>query len=90
MRLPDAVIFLDVAPSLSIQRIKGRGEQRQVHETEEKLARLREGYLLVTHVVEKEFNIPTRILNGELDIDKVTASAMEFVKELHLKEPEHE
>ncbi|NOR53443.1 MAG: hypothetical protein GQ536_05085 [Candidatus Aminicenantes bacterium] len=89
MRLPDAVIFLDVAPSHSIQRIKGRGEQRQVHETEEKLARLREGYLLVTHVVEKEFNIPTRILNGELDIDKVTASAMEFVKELHLKEPEH-
>ncbi|UCC39092.1 MAG: 1-acyl-sn-glycerol-3-phosphate acyltransferase [Candidatus Aminicenantes bacterium] len=90
MRLPDAVIFLDVAPSVSIQRIKSRGEQRQVHETEEKLAKLREGYRLVTQVVEKEFNIPTRILDGESEIDKVTASAMEFIKGLSLREPEHE
>ena len=90
MRLPDAVIFLDVAPAVSIQRIQGRDEQRQVHETEEKLTKMREGYLLVIQVVEKDFNIPTRILNGELGIDKVTASAMEFVKELHLKEPGHE
>jgi thymidylate kinase len=90
MRLPDAVIFLDVAPAISIQRIQGRGEQKQAHETHEKLAKLREGYFLVTQVVEKDFNIPTRILNGESEIDKVTASAMEFVKELHKKEPEHE
>lgn len=90
MRLPDAVIMLDVAPAVSIQRIKNRGEQRQVHETEEKLAKLREGYLLVTQVVEKEFNIPTRILDGESEIDKVTASAIEFVKASSLRGPEYE
>lgn len=90
MRLPDAVIMLDVNPAVSIRRIQARGERRQVHETEEKLARLRQGYLLVSDVVEKEFNIPTRILNGESEIDKVTASAVEFVKELNLSEPEHE
>jgi thymidylate kinase len=90
MRLPDAVIFLDVAPAVSIQRILSRGEQRQVHETEEKLAKLREGYLLVTQVVEKEFNIPTRILDGESEIDKVTALAIEFVKGSSPKEPEYE
>ncbi len=90
MRLPDAVIFLDVAPAVSIQRILSRGEQRQVHETEEKLAKLREGYLLVTQVVEKEFNIPTRILDGESEIDKVTALAIEFVKFSSPKEPEYE
>jgi 1-acyl-sn-glycerol-3-phosphate acyltransferase len=90
MRLPDAVILLDVAPVVSTRRIQGRGEQRQVHETEEKLAKLREGYLLVTHVVEKEFNMPTLILDGESEIDKVAASAIEFVRELNLKEPEHE
>jgi len=87
MRLPDAVIFLDVAPAVSIQRILSRGEQRQVHETEEKLAKLREGYLLVTQVVEKEFNIPARILDGESEIDKLTASAIEFAKESSLREP---
>jgi len=80
MRLPDAVIFLDVAPAVSIQRIQSRGEQRQVHETEEKLAKLREGYLLVTQLVEIEFNIPTRILDGESQSDKVTATAIEIAK----------
>jgi thymidylate kinase len=80
LRLPDAVIFLDVDPSVSIQRIESRGKQRQVHETEEKLAKLREGYLLVTQVVEKEFNVPTRILDGESDIDELAASAIAFVK----------
>ncbi len=90
MRLPDAAIFLDVAPAVSIQRILSRGEQRQVHETEEKLAKLREGYLLVTQVVEKEFNIPTRILDGESEIDKVTASAIEFVKGSRPRKPEYE
>ena len=90
MRLPDAVIFLDVAPAVSIQRIQSRSEQRQVHETEEKLAKLREGYLLVTQVVEKTFNIPTRILDGESEIDEVTASAIEFVKGSSPREPEYE
>jgi 1-acyl-sn-glycerol-3-phosphate acyltransferase len=90
MRLPDAAIFLDVAPAVSIQRILSRGEQRQVHETEEKLAKLREGYLLVTWVVKKEFNIPARILDGESEIDKLTASAIEFAKGSSLREPEYE
>ena len=90
MRLPDAAIFLDVAPAVSIQRIQSRGEQRQVHETEEKLAKLREGYLLVSQVIEKEFNIPTRVLEGELEIERLTASAIEFVKGSNLREPEYE
>ena len=90
MRLPDAAIFLDVAPAVSIQRIQSRGELRQVHETEEKLAKLREGYLLVTQVVEKEFNVPTRILDGESEIDKVTASAIEFAKGSSPRELEYE
>jgi 1-acyl-sn-glycerol-3-phosphate acyltransferase len=90
MRLPDAVIMLDVAPAVSMQRIESRGEQMQVHETEEKLAKLREGYLLVIQVVEKDFNIPIRILDGALDIDKLTASAIEFAKGSSLREPEYE
>ncbi len=87
MRLPDAVIMLDVAPAVSMQRIQSRGEQMQVHETEEKLAKLREGYLLVTQVVAKEFAIPTRILDGALELDKLTASAFEFVQGTGLREP---
>ena len=90
MRLPNAVIMLDVAPAVSMQRIQSRGEQMQVHETEEKLSRLREGYLLVIQVVEQEFKIPTRILDGDSEIEKLTASALEFAKGANLREPEYE
>lgn len=82
MKLPDAVIMLDVSPHVSITRIQSRGERKQVHETEEKLAKLREGYLMVCSSVEKEFNIPTRVLDGESELNKVTASALEFVEKV--------
>ena len=59
-------------------------------ETEEKLARMREGYLLVTQVIEQEFNIPTHILDGESEIEKLTASAIEFAKGSNPREAEYE
>ena len=62
----------------------------QVHETEEKLARLREGYLLVIQVVEQEFKIPTCILDEDSEIEKLTASALEFAKGSNPREPEYE
>ena len=42
LSIPDAVVFLDVPPSVSMARIRNRGEKTQVHETENKLGRLRE------------------------------------------------
>jgi len=89
MRLPDAVIMLDVAPSVSVARIKGRGEKRQVHETEEKLAKLREGYLMVCDVVKTEFNIHTRVVDGQAEIGQLTASAIAFIEQGRGKEPDH-
>jgi 1-acyl-sn-glycerol-3-phosphate acyltransferase len=90
MRLPDAVVMLDVAPAVSMKRILSRGEQMQVHETAEKLAKLREGYLLVTQVVGKEFNIPTRILDGETALDELTATAIELAESTSLRKFAHE
>jgi 1-acyl-sn-glycerol-3-phosphate acyltransferase len=90
MRLPDAAVMLDVAPAVSMRRISSRGEQRQVHETEEKLAKLREGYLLVIEVVEKEFGIPTRILDGEAGLEELAASAIAFATKSGLGEHECE
>jgi adenylate kinase family enzyme len=87
MKLPDTVIMLDVDPSVSITRIQSRGEKKQVHETEEKLAKLREGYLMVCDSVKKEFKIPTCVLDGDSEVDKVTASALEFVEEVSTRRP---
>jgi 1-acyl-sn-glycerol-3-phosphate acyltransferase len=90
MRLPNKVVMLDVDPTVSVARITKRGQQRQVHETEEKLTRLREGYCLVCDVVKKEFEISTRIVDGDADIDTLVASALAFLDENREKKTSHE
>ncbi|MBT8396440.1 MAG: hypothetical protein KJN92_05725, partial [Gemmatimonadetes bacterium] len=76
LRKPDAVLFLDVDPALSVQRIESRGESRQVHETQEKLARLREGYLSVCRILDSRLGIPARVLDGHQGIEEVTMAAL--------------
>jgi 1-acyl-sn-glycerol-3-phosphate acyltransferase len=81
MELPAAVAMLDVDPAVSVKRIRSRGENMQVHETEEKLARLRRGYLIVCEIVKRRFGIPTEILDGNAGLEEVTAAALKFVSE---------
>jgi 1-acyl-sn-glycerol-3-phosphate acyltransferase len=86
MELPSAVVMLDVDPAVAMGRIQRRGETMQVHETEEKLARLREGYLMVCDVVSRQFGIPTSILDGNSELDEVTDSALQFAGGRHHRE----
>jgi len=79
LTLPDAVVMLDVDPAVCMRRIHDRGEQVQAHETEEKLARLREGYLMVCRVVSDEFGTAVRVLDGALDPDTLAATTLDFV-----------
>jgi 1-acyl-sn-glycerol-3-phosphate acyltransferase len=81
MELPAAVAMLDVDPAVSIARIRSRGENMQVHETEEKLSRLREGYLTVCDVVRDEFGLAVELLDGNAPLDEVAASAIAFALE---------
>ena len=60
--LPDVVVFLDLSPAEAMNRIKSRGEPVQVHETREKLDKLRKAYLMVCGVVEPHCKVPVRIL----------------------------
>ena len=74
--LPDALLFLDVDPSVSMERIRSRGEEQQVHETEEKLAQLRQGYQLVCEAVQGDLGVPARILDGHQEFEAVLAAAI--------------
>jgi thymidylate kinase len=76
LELPDAVLFLDVEPSVSMERIRSRGEKQQVHETEEKLSRLREGYRMVCRVLDEELGVPARTLDGRGTIEEVADAAV--------------
>jgi hypothetical protein len=80
LSVPDAVIFLDIPPAVSMDRIKGRGEKMQVHETEEKLGRLREAYLLVVEATSNRLGLPTFVLDGDRDLNSIAAEAQRVVE----------
>jgi thymidylate kinase len=78
--MPDAVIFLDTPPAVSMARIRNRGEKMQVHETEEKLASLRQAYLLVTETTDQNLGLPTFVLDGDRDLDTIVDEARRAVE----------
>jgi adenylate kinase family enzyme len=80
LNLPDIVIFIDVDPNVAIKRIDKRGEKKQVHETAEKLSKLRGAYLIACKVIQKDLGIPTCILDGDEQLDKVINKANDFIK----------
>jgi 1-acyl-sn-glycerol-3-phosphate acyltransferase len=79
LRLPDAVIFLDVEPAECVARIGRRQEARQAHETQAKLTLLRTGYRIACEVVGTDFGIPVCRLGGGLSREGSLSAAMAFV-----------
>ena len=79
LTLPDLVILIDADPAIARARIDSRGEKKQVHETEEKLAKLRNAYLQVCAVIRSDFNIPTLVLEGERTPSDMTSSSLDFI-----------
>ncbi len=89
LRRPDAVVFIDLAAATAIARITSRGEEMQVHETEDKLARLGNGYRKVCDAIEED--LPVLRLAGERSLDDLTREAEAFsLKVAAAKEVEQE
>jgi len=80
LRVPDAAIFLDVPTGVALGRIDARGQEKQVHETEEKLAKLRDAYRMVCRVVEQHHGVLSCSLDGERDLADVVADARVFLR----------
>ena len=74
---PDAVVFLDVDPKVSIERIKSRGQTVQAHENSEKLTKLSKAYHVLCDVLEK--TLPVYRLPGDNDLDQLVKMTYEFV-----------
>jgi len=79
LSLPDVAIFIDIDPEEACRRITGRGEDRQVHETEEKLGRLRDGYRLVCEVIRNEWNVPVLVVNGTNSREEILEECLSFL-----------
>jgi 1-acyl-sn-glycerol-3-phosphate acyltransferase len=78
LKLPEVVIFLDVAPDICVGRIMSRGEKVQAHENLEKLTKLRNAYQLVCNVLDK--NHAVFQISGDKDLDQITNDAVTFIK----------
>jgi len=74
------VILIDIDPATACRRIEARGQQRQVHETEEKLDRLRRAYRQVCEVVRRDWRVPTQILDGGQPLEDVLEQAFRFAR----------
>jgi thymidylate kinase-like protein/acyltransferase-like protein len=81
LSLPDMVILVDLDPETACERIASRGEERQVHETREKLTRLRQAYLDVCGVIDADHNVPTAVLSGAEPLDDIADKSRAFVAE---------
>jgi len=80
LHLPDAVVFLDVDPEVSIKRIKSRGQPIQAHENLEKLSKLSKAYHMVCDVLEK--TIAVCRLPGDNDLDHLAQQTYGFVEDV--------
>lgn len=54
-------------------------EKKQVHETPEKLTKLRQAYLFTCEALKEEFDIPLCILKGDDSIENITEHALDFI-----------
>jgi thymidylate kinase len=86
LRLPRAVVLLDLDGAVAVERIGKRGGNRQIHETEPKLDALRDGYRLVCGVVRDDLKIPTLILDGRLERACQLDASLDFVSRICRKE----
>ena len=73
--LPEAVVLIDVDPQTACDRITSRGEARQVHETVEKLVRLRASYMNVMDTLSTRLNVATHVIDGNAPLDEVVEQA---------------
>lgn len=89
LKLPQVVVFIDCPPATACERIASRGERLQVHETEEKLTRLKAAYHMVCRITSEHRGIPTITIDGGQLLQAVVAQARDFVRE-HLESVEPE
>ncbi len=80
LRMPDAVVFLDVEPRLALDRIAQRGAPVQAHESDQKLTRLRAAYNLACATAQAEWGAPLLRLPGTGSPEAQAAAAKTFAE----------
>lgn len=77
---PDVTIFIDVSPTVSMQRINAAREGTELYETIEKLTNVRSRYMEAFELLKHEENIC--IINGDRAYEAVAADVLAEVEKL--------
>jgi thymidylate kinase len=78
LKIPDALVLLDISPECACDRIQQRGKLRQPHENIDKLTRLRQAYLRVERLISQHWNVRSLVLNGDANIKDISKNALKF------------
>ncbi len=81
MTMPQKIIFLNTDPKISMKRIENRGEQKQAHENLAKLTKLQSAYQLVCGILQQDFRIPVRIVDGNRPLEPIMDEVRRFIVE---------
>ncbi|MEM1326323.1 MAG: dTMP kinase [Bacteroidota bacterium] len=77
---PDLIIFLDITPEKSLERIRKSRAFLDLYETEERLKKVRDNYFLAMKRIEKEENI--LVLDATLPADQLEEVIFQAVQKL--------
>jgi dTMP kinase len=77
---PDLIIFLDITPEKSLERIRKSRAFLDLYETEERLKKVRDNYFLAMKRIEDEENI--LVLDATLPEEQLVEQIWEAVKSL--------
>jgi len=79
MVLPEECLFLDVSPANACVRIQARAERLQIHETKDKLSRLREAYLQACKAAEEQWHVKVHYINANSALEDVLQSSQQAI-----------
>lgn len=77
---PDIVIFIDVPPEVSLERIASSRERTEIYETKERLIKVRENYFAAFEIMKGKDNIC--IIDGSRSPEEIAAEIYEAVRKL--------
>lgn len=88
--VPDTTFFLQVTPEVAVERIAGRGERLQIHETLTFLERLQNAYRLICDIIDSDWGKEVHQISVDsLSVDEVVSIIVKQVEVSMRKNESH-
>ena len=76
---PNVTFYIDIDPSISLNRILKRNEDISVYENIEKLTKIRKAYNIAIDIVREKFNDNIIVIDGNANPDIINETIMSYI-----------